>query len=181
MKWSLSIFLFNGRGVRLMAAAALLSAMPITIASAARRVEQEQSVKAGSTPEATPDKAAPKKKLIARKQGTVMKFFRLVNQTGAEIKVRVLADGHELFVKRLEAAVEKSPGIAHPYEAQYPTLELKIPLSDQARQLSIQESLFLKKRKRFDISVSPDKAGAGFQIVIGKSGIVVTQDYYPIR
>ena len=110
-----------------------------------------------------------------------MKFFRLVNRTGAEIKIQVLADGHKLFVKRLEAAVEKSPGIVHPYEPQYPTLELKIPLNNQARQLSIQESLFLKKRKRFDISVSPDKTGAGFQIVIGKNRIVVTQDYYPIR
>src|SRR5206468_280839 len=150
----------------------------ITIAAAAWRVEQERSVKAGSTPEAA-DKATPKKKVSAKKQETVMKFFRLVNQTGAEIKVQVLADGHELFVKRLEATVEKSPGIVHPDEPLYPTLELKIPLSNQARQLSIQESLFLKKRKRFDISVSPDKTGAGFQIVIGKNGIVVTQDYYP--
>jgi hypothetical protein len=163
-----------------MTVAAMLSAMPINIAAAACWVEQEQSVKAGSTPEAA-GKAAPKKKVSANKQETAMKFFRLVNQTGAEIKVQVLADGHELFVKRLEAAVEKSPGIVHPYEAQYPTLELKIPLNNQARQLLIQESLFLKKRKRFDISVSPEKAGAGFQIVIGKNGIVVTQDYYLIR
>jgi hypothetical protein len=160
---------------------AMLSAMPGTIAFAAGRIAQEPSEKAGSTPVATADKAAPKKQRIARKQETVMKFFRLVNQTGAEIKVQVLADGHELFVKRLGAAVEQSPGIVHPYEAQYPTLELKIPLSDQARHLSIHESLVLKKRKRFEISVSPDKAGAGFQIVIGKNGIVVTQDYYPIR
>jgi hypothetical protein len=181
MEWSFSILLFNRRGVRVMAVALLLSAMPITITSAAWRVEQEQSVKAGSTPGATADKATPKKKVRARKQETAMKFFRLVNQTGAEIKVQVLADGHELFVKRLEAEVEKSSGIVHPAEVQYPTLELKIPLSDQARHLSIQESLFLKKRKRFDISVSPDKAAAGFQIVIGKNGIVVTQDYYPIR
>jgi hypothetical protein len=172
---------FNGWGVRVMTVAALLSAMPINLAGAAWWVEQEQSVKAGSTPEATVDKAASKKKVSANKQETVMKFFRLVNQTGAEIKVQVLADGHELFVRRFEATVEKSPGIVHPYEAQYPTLELKIPLNNQARQLSIQESLFLKKRKRFDISVSPEKAGAGFQIVIGKNGIVVTQDYYPIR
>lgn len=164
-----------------MAAAAMLSTMPVTIAFAAGRVEQEQSEKAGSIPVATADKAAPKKQPSARKPETVMKFFRLVNQTGADIKVQVLADGHELFVKRLEAAVEKSPGIVHPYEAQFPTLELKIPLSDQARHLSIQESLFLKKRKGFEISASPDKTGAGFQIVIGKNGIIVTQDYYPIR
>ena len=181
MKWTLSFLLFNGWGVRVMAVAALLSAMPINSAVAARRVEQEQSVKAGSTAGATADKAAPKKKVSARRQETVMKFFRLVNQTGAEIKVQVLADGSELFVKRLEAAVEKSPGIVHPDEAHYPTLELKIPLSNQARHLSIQESLFLKKRKGFEISASPDKAAAGFQIVIGKNGIVVTQDYYPIR
>lgn len=167
--------------MRVMAVAAWLSAVLIPGASAAGHAGQEQSVSAGSRPGASVDKAAPKKKAKARTQETVMKFFRLVNQTGAEVKVQVLADGHELFVQRMEAAVEKSPGIVHPAEAQFPTLELKIPLDRQARQLSIRESLVLKKRKRFDISASPDKADAGFQIVIGKDGIVVTQDYHPIR
>lgn len=181
MKWSLSFFHAGSLGVLVLAAATGFPAMHETGSATASGFAQEQSVKASPTPGSKADTLPQKKKLIATKQVTAMKIFHVVNQTDAEIKVQALADGHELFVKRLEASVEKSPGIVHPYEAQYPSLELKIPLAVHARHLSIHESLFLKKRKRFEISVSPEKAGAGFQIIIGKDGIVVTQDYYPIR
>jgi hypothetical protein len=115
------------------------------------------------------------------REETVVRFFHLVNQSGAEIKIRVLADGEELFVKRMKAKEDDPAGIVHPAPAQYPTLELKISMGREVKLLSVEESLYLKKRKTFTVSDSPGKKDAGFQIVVGKEGIAVTDDYYPIR
>lgn len=123
-----------------------------------------------------------KKRVTAfSRQGTVVRFFHLVNQSGAEIKIRVLADGRELFVRRMEAKVDESPGIVHPSPVEYPTLELKISMGREVKLLSVEESQYLKKHKTFAVSDSPDKQDTGFQIVVSKEGIVVTDDYYPIR
>lgn len=110
-----------------------------------------------------------------------MRFFHLVNQSGAEIKIRVLADDRELFVRRMKAKVDDSAGIVHPAPVESPTLELKISMEREVKLLSVEESRYLKKRKTFAVSDSPDKQGSGFQIVVSKEGIVVTDDYYPVR
>lgn len=110
-----------------------------------------------------------------------IRFFHLVNQTGAEVKVQVLADGKELFVNRMEADVEPSRGIVHPAPVSYPTQELKVSMSREAKRLTVKETLHLKKRQSFTISALPEKADAGFQIVLNRDGIAVTQDYHPVR
>jgi hypothetical protein len=115
------------------------------------------------------------------RQETVVRFFRLVNQSGAQIKIRVLADGRELFVRRMKAKVDDSSGIVHPAPVEYPTLELKISMNKDVKLLSVEESQHLKKRKTFAVSDSPGKQDAGFQIVVSKEKIVVTDDYYPVR
>jgi hypothetical protein len=125
---------------------------------------------------------APNSYYAARQEeGNRMKFFHVVNKTGVEIKVEADADGRELFVKEMEAAVKDQVGIVHPAEEQYPTLEMKITLSNQAKKLTVRESLYLKKDTTFDISDSPAKEDAGFQIVVTKDKLIVTQDYYPAR
>ncbi len=111
----------------------------------------------------------------------VTKFFHLVNKTGAEVEIQALADGEELFVKRLDADSKSSPGIVHPADDAYPTLDLKISMNQQARQLEVKEALHLKTKRLFTISTSAERADAGFQIILNRDGIVVTQDYYPAR
>ncbi len=51
--------------------------------------------------------------------GTTLVLFVVVNQTGAIIQVRVLADGQELFVRRLGAQVSNTSVAVHPV-GQYP-------------------------------------------------------------
>lgn len=110
-----------------------------------------------------------------------MKLFKLVNKSGAEIEILVLADGQELFVRHMQAKTEESPGIVHPAQEEYPTLELKVPIDKHARKLSVEETIYLKKSQDFEISESPDREGAGFQIIISKDAIAVSQDYYAAR
>jgi len=115
-----------------------------------------------------------------QKQDTVMKFFYLVNQSGFEVEVRVLGDEKELFVQRMKAKTDDSPGITHPSNGEYTTVELKVPMNKQAKQLTVQESSHLKKCKTFDITEA-GKESAGFQVIIGKDEITLIQDYYPAR
>lgn len=121
-----------------------------------------------------------KKKAGTQRQDTVMKFFYLVNQSGVEVEVRVLADEKELFVRRMKAETGDSPGIIHPSNGKHSTMELKVAMDKQARQLTVQESSHLKKCKTFDITKS-GKEGAGFQVIIGKDEITLIQEYYPAR
>jgi len=114
---------------------------------------------------------------------TTLKFFYLVNKTGSEVKVRVLADGHELFIHQISAQVTPSPGKEVPPPPLYPAVELKIPVSQDAKELEVQELLHLGTRARqatFDI-MGFSQADAGFRIMIRKDGILLGQDYYPAR
>lgn len=121
-----------------------------------------------------------KNKAGTQKQDTAMKFFYIVNQSRFEVEVRVLADKKELFVQRMKAKKDDSPGITHPSNGKDTTLELKVPMNKQAKQLTVQESSHLKKCKTFDITEA-GKEGAGFQVIIGKDRIILIQDYYPAR
>lgn len=112
-----------------------------------------------------------------------LKFFYLINETGSEVKVRVLADGQELFIQQISAQVTPSPGREAPPPSPCPAVELKIPVSQNAKELEVQELLHLGTRARqvrFDI-VGFSQADAGFRIMIRKNGILLDQDYYPAR
>lgn len=110
---------------------------------------------------------------------TEIKLFQVVNKTGARIKVRVSVDGKALFARRMEAPAADPSGVVHPDGGSSATLTLKVPIKKAARRLTVRESLLLKKAKTISIAGGPTKGGAGFQIVITKDGIAVTQDYYP--
>lgn len=118
---------------------------------------------------------------IASCQGSeaVITLFYLENRTGAAVQVRVLADGQELFVRRVGTESQVS-AVAVPPGGQYPAVEMKISMKTQVRKLEVQEQLFLRQQKVFDIS-GYGKAGAGFRIVITRDGILLARDYYPIR
>lgn len=111
----------------------------------------------------------------------VIKFFRLINKSGMEVKVQVLADGKELFVQRLDARLKPSEGIVHPATEVYPSAELKASISREAAELMVKETQSLKKERAFAISRAKEKADAGFQIILNRDGIEVTQDYQPVR
>ncbi len=117
--------------------------------------------------------------LPSQPPGATLVLFAIVNQTGAIIRVRVLADGQELFVRRLEAEVSHTP-MEVPPVGQYPMIELKVPMSMQARELQVEEVAYLRIHKVFDVT-GFHRTGAGFRIVIRQDGIGVSQDYYPVR
>jgi len=116
---------------------------------------------------------------------TINMFFFLENRTETEIKVRVLADDAELFIAELEAPSppsEEAP-IEFPPLPPYPTQELKVPINIAAKQLEVQELLHLGTRARravFDITNFAQQEG-GFRITIREDGILLNQDYVPIR
>ena len=120
------------------------------------------------------------------KEKTILTYFYLVNETGQEVKVRVLADGVELFVQRIyaEAPPSSASGFGEaPPPPSYPAVELKVPISSQAKQLEVQELLHLGTRARqatFDIA-DFSHVDAGFRVVIRKDGILLDQDYLPAR
>lgn len=118
---------------------------------------------------------------------TINMFFFLENRTDTEVKVRVLADDTELFVEELEApspppSEEEGP-IELPPPPPYPTLEIKALIDTAAEQLEVQELLHSGTRAReavFDITDFAQQEG-GFRITIREDGILLNQDYYPIR
>ena len=171
VRWSLLIIALDGFAL----------ATPIASPDITKSAKLEGFMEANSVARGISGKSFRKNKKTSSQKEVIMKFFELVNKTGAEIKIRVLADDRELFVRRIQAKVDKSEGIVHPAQDQYPIVELKISMSSQTKQLLVEECLLLKKSKTFDVSDSPDKQDAGFRIITSKNGIVVTQDYFPIR
>lgn len=107
----------------------------------------------------------------------VLTLFYLVNQTGREVTIRVLADGHELLVQQLGARVPSSPEVKTlPLLPPYPAVERKIALPRNTKRLEIEEPSV--GHRTFEIAGFPE--GPGFRVVIRNDGIV-THDYYPIR
>lgn len=111
---------------------------------------------------------------------TVLTFFSLVNQTGKPAKIRVLADGQELFTRELSAQTHSSLRWEAPPPPPYPTIELKVPLKRQTQRLEVQELLPSGMRKTFAIA-GFSRVPAGFRITVRSEGIFLTQDYYPAR
>lgn len=118
-------------------------------------------------------------KMNPQKGAKVLKFFKLVNQTGGDIEVRVFADQEALFTRRLKGK-KGARGLTHPDDRKYPTVELKVMLNENAKQLTIQESCQLKRSESFDITAA-GKESAGFQVIIRKDVIELIQDYQPAR
>lgn len=112
------------------------------------------------------------------RQGTdsIIVIFVIVNQTGREVRGRVSVDGREVFEHTIPATVSDTGSFPR---GAYPTVELKASLPQQARQLQVVE-VTSGLRRSVDIT-GFSRAGAGFRIVIASGGILVTQDYYPIR
>jgi len=108
-------------------------------------------------------------------QGEVLIFY-IVNQTGQEIKVQVLADGKRLFTVKLEAKVEGSGQVPPPMG--YPAKEVKARVNPLPRVLEIRE-LISGRVRVFDITGLDSKRG--FRIVVTAEGIELSRDYLPIR
>jgi hypothetical protein len=106
-------------------------------------------------------------------------FFSIINQTGAEIHVRVLADGRKLFSRRVAPMLVDAPGTMPP-PGRFPRVEVKAPLSTATRELVVEELLVLRSHRTIAIAGFA-RTDAGFAIVINRSGISVSQDYYPVR
>lgn len=114
---------------------------------------------------------------LGQENETILTFFYLVNQSGSEVKIRVLADGQELFVQQLRAHIAPPPVQQAPPSPPYPAVELKIPIRRDVKQLEV-ELLHLGTRVAFNIE-GFSQVDAGFQIIIWKDKIRLTQDYYP--
>jgi hypothetical protein len=116
--------------------------------------------------------------------GTIIMFFYIINETGSDIQVRVLADGVELFLQGIGSQVPSLPGKeVPPLPTPYPAVELKVSMSKDAQQLEVQELLHLGTRATqatFNIA-GFSQAPGGFRITIRKDGILLDQDYRPIR
>jgi len=116
--------------------------------------------------------------------GTITTFFYIINETGSNIRVRVLADGAELFLQEIGAQVPSEPGKeVPPLPTPYPAVELKVPVNKNAQQLEVQELLHRGTRATqatFNIA-GFSQAPGGFRITIRKDGILLNQDYRPIR
>lgn len=113
-------------------------------------------------------------------QSELVTFFYVANQTGADVRVRVWADGRLLFERTLPSTAAPQPGVVPP-PPPYPAAELKVALPRNARTLEVEEDVALKLRRSFTIS-GFDRAGMGFRITLTRArGIEVTQDYQPIR
>lgn len=110
---------------------------------------------------------------------TIIVFFYVANQTGAEIRIRAWANGRELFDQRLPATATPTPGIVPP-PPPYPVMELKVSIPRASRTLEVHEDLVLRARRTFSI-VGFDRSGAGFRVLITPDGIRLSQDYRPIR
>ena len=114
-----------------------------------------------------------------RSQQSAVVFFYLINETGEDVRLKVSVDDDELFVQPLAAHVASAVPKQAPPASLVPTAELKIELPSAAQQLKV-ELMPAGPRKLFALAGFP-RSNAGFRIIIGKNGISLAQDYYPIR
>ena len=111
---------------------------------------------------------------------TMITFFYVLNTSGRDVRVRVSADGRELFVVALAASRRPRAGAEEaPPRGAHPARELKVPLSRDARQLVLEET-GSAARTTFEIPRAP-RSEAGFRITVGPRGISVDRDSMPIR
>lgn len=111
---------------------------------------------------------------------TVIVFFYLVNRSGQDAMVRVLADDRGLFVQEIESKQEAPVGAEEaPPPGPYPARELKVPLNRKAKRLEVEE-LNSGMKAQFEIT-NFIKVDAGFRITIGARQILLDQDYFPVR
>lgn len=110
----------------------------------------------------------------------IITFFYLVNVSGQEIKVKVTANGNELFTREVRSRREPSSDIKEsPPPGKYPAAELKVMLDPSAETLIVRETNSGIK-KTFSIKGFADRPG-GFVITVEKDTILLEQTYYPIR
>jgi hypothetical protein len=111
---------------------------------------------------------------------TVITFFYLVNETGKDIKVKVLADDKEVFITEIKSQPPSSAGAqqAAP-ENGFPARELKVDLSKNTKHLEIQE-LNSNLSQHVDITNFSQRDG-GFRIIARAGKILFSQDYFPVR
>jgi hypothetical protein len=111
---------------------------------------------------------------------TIIMFFYLVNKSGQGVKVRVVADGRELFDQEIHSKQDATAGTAEaPPPGRYPARELKVPLDRRVKRLTVEE-LLSGMRAQFEIA-NFSKTDAGFRITIGGDKILLDQDYLPIH
>lgn len=103
---------------------------------------------------------------------TEMTFFYVVNQTGQDIRVKVLADGEELFIVDIGTTIESPGG--------YPAKELKIPMRKDAKFIKVKESISGREQE-WEIKTLTSKVDGGFTIIIKEDDILLERGYLPIR
>ena len=109
-----------------------------------------------------------------------LKFFYIINETGSNAEVRVLADDMELFLQEIGSQVPLSLGKeVPPLLIPNPAVELKVQLNKATQYLVVQD-LQSGAQATFDIA-GFSQVDAGFQITIQKDRILLSQDYYPAR
>lgn len=110
----------------------------------------------------------------------VISVFYVVNQSGRDVRLRVLADDREVLALDLPAAAP-APGSARvmPPPGPHPARELKVALPAATEWLEAQE-VRSGLTRRVDVRDFATR-GLGFRIIIGASEILIAQDYYPIR
>lgn len=114
-----------------------------------------------------------------RKQ-CIIKFFYIVNETGENIKVKVLGDERVIVVQEVGFERDLSSGvIAPPPTGKFPGRELKVAINRDTKIIEIQE-LNSGKTKKFDLK-NVSKINGGFRITVREDEILLNLDYFPIR
>ena len=110
----------------------------------------------------------------------VNKLVYLVNASGSDVRLRIRANDRELLVEPIPArAQQRSDVRSVPSGDTYPSIERKIRLPEEIRQLEVEEILSGRK-VTFEIGREWMR-GPGFRIRIGERDIHLVQDYYPVR
>ena len=112
---------------------------------------------------------------------TLMTFFYVVNQTGQDIRVRVLADHQELFIVEIGSEVElPDEGRISPPQGEYPAKELKISMPKDTKVIKAQELISGREQER-EVKPLTSKVNGGFTIIIKEDEILLERGYLPIR
>jgi len=110
----------------------------------------------------------------------IITFFYIVNETGQDIKVKVLGDDRVIVVQEVGFERDLSSGVqVAPPPGKYPGRELKVVMDRDTKVFEIQE-LNSGIRKKFDLK-GVGRVNGGFRITIRENQIFLNPDYFPIR
>lgn len=88
---------------------------------------------------------------LANQNQDILVFFYVVNVSGVDVNVKVLADGREVFWHQLPAkVVRRTEATEVPPPGDHPAVEVKIRLNRNTRRLEVQE-LNSNRKAKFNV------------------------------